>query len=250
VLAPWVNYDGVGLRNAFTYSLRGRYEQQVLGVDLAVTGDYLSASFDGQTSSWDGYVGHPILTSGFPASASLDVRIFTLSGDVGVSQALLGETSPIQVGTRFQWTQYSDSFKLENTRTSLSHTKGRSYGTFGVGLVGLFDVARLSGMMYTDSLGSFRPVVTVVATVGKGGGMRSFNWEAWLSIFQTGGESRNYFYDYVPMPQITAEIGWIRYNFVQTIEQEEMLIHTGAVSRDGNANYSLNIPMFRGVLSF
>lgn len=248
-VSPWVNYDSVGLRDAFTYALRGRYEPQMFGLNLGINGEYLASNFSGETAHWDGYTGHPILTSGAGASAKLDISLVTVSADFGVSDLVLGRGSAIQIGPRILWTQYTDTFKLENTRTQSHVQKSRSFAMFGVGLIGVFDLARLSGMSFSSPYGSSSPEFSFVASLAKGSSMRYYNWEVWLKIFQTSGDAPYYNSGgYFPMPEIAAEIGWIRYDFDETIEEDT--VTQAGLSRDGNANYSLNIPMIRGIVTF
>ena len=217
-------------------------------MNIAVNGDFISANFSGNDAHWSGYAGHPILTQGQGVSSKLDVSLLTVSADLGVSDMLLGRGSAVRIGPRILWTQYWDRFKLENSTTQRELSKSRGFAMFGVGLAGVIDLARLSGMFYSSPYGSSRPQFSFAACIADGSSMRYYNWEAWLKIFETSGRSAYYSAGYFPMPEVAAEIGWIRYDFQESVEEDT--VTAGGLSRDANANYSLNIPMVRGVVSF
>jgi hypothetical protein len=222
----------------------------MFGIDLALNFDITRIFYKGDVDQWTGITGHPILINGQGARSKLDFTTFTFSADLmGVGSMIAGPSRAIRIGPRVSWTQYSDTFKQENSVTGISDSRGHTAGMFGVGLVGWIDFLQLAGLEFGTTAGSAMSRVKFAASLGQGGSMRFTEWEVFLQLFKASNMYAAQMPMQVPMPTFMFEVGWVRYKFTQTISEDAFIPPLGFV-RDENTNYYIDIPTVRGSFVF
>jgi len=244
--SPWVNLNGVGIKNTFAWNVRAAWEPTFYNVGLGVSGEYTQLRFRGSVGSWDGYFGHPVLTPGLPAEAKLDVDLIRVAVEAGLLN------SAIEIHPKLEWLDYVDRFQVTNTFTGSSTSPRRlNISNWGVGLCGSIDFGRWMGYGYYPGAGM--PVLKAAASIGQSKTMRYYSWEAWLKIFMTPGWAV-FGYSWMPAPQVSGELGWVHYSFDQNRHEDSVLppavLAAPVGLRDSNVSYRLDIPMGRVTVTF
>lgn len=244
--SPWVNFSSLGISRAFAYNFRGVYTPVRVLPNFNISLDYANMHFSGSTNSYSGGW-HPILVNGQGADATLDVGLWSVTGDY---LPVVGN-SGMTVGPRLQWLLLTDTFSLTNTTTNVSGTDNKSNSMYGFGFAAKMDFSRIAG----GGRGVIDPYVKFAAAIGQGANVRYFTYEIFVSLFKGDGIYDTTGSGFWRFPRLGAgvDLGWIHYGFASFGKDDETFVPPpppGSVIRSQNMNYHLDIPYVRGTVTF
>ncbi len=244
--SPWVNFSSLGIERAFAYNIRGVYTPVRVLPNVKISLDFTKMHFSGSTGSYSGGW-HPILVNGQGADATLDIGLWSVTGDYLPVIA----NNAITAGPRLQWLLLSDTFQLTNTTTNVSGSDTKSKSMYGFGFAGRIDFARLAG----GGTGVIDPYVKFAAAIGRGEDVRYLTYEIFVSIFKGDGiyDTTGSGFWRFPRLGVGVDVGWIHYGFASFGKEDETFLPPpppGSVIRSQNMNYHLDIPYIRGTVTF
>jgi len=244
--SPWVNFSSLGISNAFAYNVKGVYTPVRVLPNVNIGFDYTYMHFTGSTNNYSGGW-HPILANGQGADATLDIGLWSVTGDYLPVIA----NNAITAGPRLQWLLLTDNFQLTNTTTNVSGNDTKSKSMYGFGFAGKIDFSRLAG----GGGGVIDPYVKFAAAIGQGADVRYFTYEIFASIFKGDGiyDTTGSGFWRFPRLGVGIDIGWVHYGFASFGKEDETYLPPpppGSIIRSQNMNYHLDVPYVRGTVTF
>jgi hypothetical protein len=234
--SPWVNFDSLNMHNGYSYGIRACYVPVGFTSNFRIIGDWTKSHIAGSGSYPLGSAPHPVLVPGMEAGGTLDINLLTVNVDYDLSSFLA--YSAMKFGPRLQYLNYSDTFFLWGPVAS--DTANKAYNMFGVGAFGMINFGKLAGLGY----GGMSPTLSFACAVGGSKAMWNTSWEAFLSVFNTSSAS---FMSSMPL-NVTAEIGYINYNFKYKEDTVQFMGPVNAITND--MKYQLGVPFIRGTVVF
>jgi len=244
--SPNIDLASLGVRETWAWTARAMYATDPL--ELSV--NYFLAEFSGQ-NSFDQNIfaadGTFLARVGDDVSAYQQLNLLMFNGDIYAFDA-----PPFKAGLRLQYTQFADTFSIDNSTEGTSTSGSKSYGMYGVGAVGVIDLPMWNRMPYWCRTNIVRPRVNFGMSLGWdfGGEARYYSFDAFLQIFRkkmpylstclTGTSRRR-------GPSVSGEIGWVYFEIAETQDER---VGPAPEDRSDAAHYYVSFPVFRVSLYF
>ncbi len=243
--SPNINLSALGVKETWIWTLRGMYASDPFEFSV----NYFMAEFSGQNNldqtifAEDGTV---LANVGDSVSAYQQLNLLMFNGDVYAFDG-----PPFKAGLRLQYTQFADTFSIDNSTLSTSTSGGKGYSMYGVGAVGVIDLPMWNRMPYWCRTNIVKPRVNFAASLGWafGGDARYYSFDAFLQVFRkrmpylstclTDTSRRG--------PSVSGEVGWVYFEIAET--QEDRVGPTPN-DRSTAAHYYVSFPVFRLSLYF
>jgi hypothetical protein len=243
--SPNMSLSQLGVVEDYAVSGRAMYAFDPVEFSL----NWYLAMFSGENEydqtifSADGTV---LANTGDTVSAEQHLNLLMFNGDVYAFDG-----PPWKAGVRLQYTQFADTFSIDNSTQGTSSSGAKDYSMFGIGAVGVFDLSAFNRLPHWCRTNVVKPRINIGATIGWdfGGEARYYAFDAFLQVFRkkmsylstclTGAKRSG--------PALSGEVGWVYFEITETDEER-----VGPAPDDHSdvAHYYVSFPVFRLSLYF
>jgi hypothetical protein len=260
--SPNINLAALGVRQTWAWTARAMYATDPFefSVNYFLAQFYGSNIFDQTIFAADGSV---LANAGDNVSAYQSLNLLTFNFDiypfsggpryewlVPVVEAM--PAPMIDFGFRLQYTQFADSFSVDNSTEGTSTSGSKGYAMFGIGVAGIINIPLNRMSSWCRRTGIVQPRLNFAASVGTDFGRKARyqSYEAFLQLFRkkmpylstclTGGSVRG-------GPALSGEVGWVYFEIAETKDEQ---VGPDQYQRSDAARYSVSFPVFRASLYF
>ena len=238
--SPNITLSQLGVKETWAWTLRAMYASSSyeFSANYFLAEFYGDNNFDQTIFAADGSI---LATVGDDVSAYQQLNLLMFNGDIYAFDG-----PPWKAGVRLQYTQFADTFSVDNSTRGTSTSGAKSYSMWGIGAVGVIEIPTFRSLPYWCRTDIVKPRINFGATVGWdfGSKARYYAFDAFLQVFRkklpylstclTGAKRSG--------PAFSGEIGWVYFEIAETDEER---IGPAPNERSDAAHYYVSFPVFR-----